>query len=69
MLYTVYVEFNRDFVMVNNTEITIGIKSKPVQGAANKEIIKKLAKHFGVSSSCVFIKAGSRSKIKMVEIS
>ncbi|HXG73838.1 MAG TPA: DUF167 domain-containing protein [Candidatus Nitrosotenuis sp.] len=69
MLYTVYVEFNRDFVMVNNTEITIGIKSKPVQGAANKEIIKKLAKHFGVSSSCVSIKAGSRSKIKMVEIS
>ncbi|MEM3064392.1 MAG: DUF167 domain-containing protein [Candidatus Nitrosotenuis sp.] len=69
MLYTVYVEFNKDFVMVNNTEITIGVKSKPVQGAANKEIIKKIAKYFGVSSSCISIKAGSRSKIKIVEIS
>lgn len=68
MLYTVHVEFNKDFVRVNGTEITVGIKSKPIQGAANKEIIKKLAKHFGVSSASVLIRAGSRSKTKTVEI-
>ncbi|MFN3655113.1 MAG: DUF167 domain-containing protein [Candidatus Nitrosotenuis sp.] len=68
MLYTVYVEFNKDFVRVSGTEITVGIKSKPIQNAANKEIIKKLAKHFSVSSASVCIRAGSRSKTKIVEI-
>ncbi|MEW6042730.1 MAG: DUF167 domain-containing protein [Thermoproteota archaeon] len=68
MPYAVYVEFNKDFVRVNGTEITVGVKSKPIQSAANKEIIKKLAKHFGVSSANVLIKSGSRSKTKMVEI-
>lgn len=68
MLYTVHVEFNKDFVRVNGTEVTVGIKSKPIHGAANKEIIKKLANHFGVSSVSVLIRAGSRSKTKIVEI-
>lgn len=68
MLYIVHVEFNKDFVRVNGTEITVGIMSKPIQGAANKEIIKKLAKHFGVSSAKALIRAGSRSKTKIVEI-
>ena len=50
------VEFNKDFVDVNNNEITVGVRSKPIDGEANKEIIKKLSKHFGVSSANVRIR-------------
>ncbi len=41
---------------------------KPIGGAANIEIIKKLAKHFGVSSANIAIKSGHKSKEKIVEI-
>ena len=68
MLYTVLVEFHKDFVSVNGTEITIGVMVKPVDGAANKEVIKKMAKHFGVSSANVSIKSGHKSRTKIVEI-
>lgn len=61
-------EFNKDFVEVDGNQITIGIKSKPVGGAANKEIIKKLAKHFGVPSVNVAIRSGHKSKEKIIEI-
>ncbi|HXW02570.1 MAG TPA: DUF167 domain-containing protein [Candidatus Nitrosotenuis sp.] len=62
-------EFNKDFVEVDGNQITIGIRSKPIDGAANKEIIKKLAKHFGVSSASVVIKSGHKSKEKIIDIS
>ena len=62
------VEFNKDFVDVNNNEITVGVRSKPIDGEANKEIIKKLSKHFGVSSANVRIRSGHKSKDKIVEI-
>ena len=53
---------------MSGNEITIGIRVKPVDGAANKEIIKKLAKHFGVSSANITIKSGYRSRDKIIEI-
>lgn len=68
-LYEIFVEFHKDFVKVEGNQITIGVRSKPVKGEANKEIIKKLAKHFGVPSSCVSIKFGKKTKKKLVEIS
>lgn len=69
MLYHVFVEFNKDFVDVVGNQITIGIRSKPIGGAANKEIIKKIAKHFGISSANIAIKSGHKSKDKIIEIS
>lgn len=68
MLYKVNVEFNREFISIEENQITIGIKSKPIKGEANKEIIKKLAKHFGVSSSLVQIKSGRKSNQKIIQI-
>lgn len=68
MIYVVSVEFNRDFIAVLDDKISIGIKSKPVKGEANKEIIKKIAKHFGVSSKSVKIKSGHKFREKIVEI-
>lgn len=69
VLYEIFVEFHKDFVKVEGNQITIGIRSKPVKGEANKEIIKKLAKHFGVPPSCVRIRSGQKTKKKIVEIS
>ncbi len=64
-----HVEFHKDFVSVSGSEITIGVKSRPLDGAANKEIIKKLAKHFGTSSANVVIRSGRTLKTKIIEIS
>ena len=40
----------------------------PVKGEANKEIIKKLSKHFQIPASSIQIKSGHKSKRKIVEI-
>ena len=60
--------FRQDFVEVVGNHITIGITAKPIGGEANKEIIKKLSKHFRVSSSNIAIKSGHRSREKIIEI-
>jgi uncharacterized protein (TIGR00251 family) len=67
-LYEVFVEFQKDFLKVEENQITIGIKSKPIKGQANKEIIKKISKYFEVSSSCVTIKKGQKTQKKIVEV-
>jgi hypothetical protein len=67
-LYEVNVEFNKEFLNIKENKITVGIKSKPIKGEANKEIIKKIAKHFGISTSLVQIKSGHKSKQKIIQI-
>jgi len=42
--------------------------SRPERGKANLELVKKLAKHFGVSSSQVHIITGLKSRKKIVEV-
>jgi uncharacterized protein len=68
VLYEEFVEFQKDFLKVDKNQITIGIKSKPIKGQANKEIIKKLSKYFKVSSSCIIIKKGQKAGNKIVEV-
>lgn len=48
--------------------LTIHLKSPPVDGKANAELIKYLAKEFGVTKSCITIKSGLSSRQKLVEI-
>lgn len=48
--------------------IRIGIKSKPVKGQANIELVKKIAKHFGISSNQIKILSGFKSTTKNIEI-
>jgi Uncharacterised ACR, YggU family COG1872. len=43
---------------VEGDKIIISLKSRPERGEANMELIKKLAKYFGVSSSQVKIVSG-----------
>ncbi len=68
MLYEVTVEFNKEILVIKENQITIGIKSKPIEGEANKEIIKKLAKYFKISASMVQIKSGHKSRQKIIQI-
>ena len=49
--------------------LKIKLNSLPVDGAANAELIKLLAKEFGVSKSQVEILSGQTSKLKQVKIS
>lgn len=44
------------------------IKSLPVYGKANEELVSLVAKHFGCAKSQVSIKSGAASKIKRVLI-
>ena len=48
--------------------LKVRIASPPVDGAANTELIKLLAKQFGVSKSDVEIIGGETSKTKRIKI-
>ena len=60
--------FRKDYVKIQDDLIEIGVMAKPVKGEANLEIIKKIAKHFGVSKSNVRIISGEKSRDKVVEV-
>jgi uncharacterized protein YggU (UPF0235/DUF167 family) len=69
LIYKVQVEFSKDFLKIEEDQICIEIKSKPIKGEANKEVIKKIAKYFAISTVAIQIKLGHKSKEKIIEIS
>ncbi len=68
MRYEVEVRFHRDFIEVRGNRIIIGLTSRPERGRANRELIRKLAKHFNLPQSHVRIVSGVKSRKKVVEI-
>jgi len=56
-------------VKVSEAEFVVSVKEPPVNGLANKAIIKTLADYFGVAPVRVKIISGWTSRQKMVEIS
>ena len=48
--------------------LTVHLKSPPIDGKANTELIQLLAKTFGVPKSAIRIKTGAGAKNKLVEI-
>ena len=68
MIYKVTVEFSKEFLDIEKNQIKIGVRTKPVKGEANKEIIRKIAKHFKISTRLVQIKSGYISSEKIIEI-
>jgi len=44
------------------------LKSPPVDGKANKELIGLIARHFGCPKSAVSIKSGAAGRMKFVKI-
>ena len=68
MRFNVEVQFHRDFVEIDGDRIMVGLTAMPKKGAANRELIRKLAKYFGLSSSQIRIISGLKSRNKIVEI-
>lgn len=56
-----------EFCEVYGDAIKIRIKAPAVEGAANKELVKFLAKSFKIPKSDILFKTGQNSKIKIVE--
>jgi uncharacterized protein (TIGR00251 family) len=46
----------------------VWVKSRPVKGAANKELIKVLADYFNTKKSNLRIKSGLTSPTKIIEL-
>jgi uncharacterized protein YggU (UPF0235/DUF167 family) len=53
---------------MDDGSLTVFIKERAVDGAANEGLLAALAKHFGVSKSKVQIESGFTSRIKRVDI-
>ena len=71
LIYIVKIKFNTldTFVLDDiKKEIEISIKSAPIKGKANKEIIQKISNHFNVKANDVKIVSGLYSKTKLVHI-
>jgi uncharacterized protein len=55
-------------VNVEARVLEVAVSSPPVDGAANKELIRTVAKHFGLGRSKVRIVSGERGRLKMLEL-
>jgi uncharacterized protein (TIGR00251 family) len=62
---------SRASLLVQNEDGTFvaQLKSPPVDGKANEELIALVAKHFGCRKSEVSIKSGGSSRTKLIQIS
>jgi uncharacterized protein YggU (UPF0235/DUF167 family) len=45
------------------------LRSSPVDGKANTELVALVAKHFGCARSCVSVISGAAARLKLVRIS
>lgn len=49
------------------THFTVAVKSVPVDGKANRDIIKALARYLGRAPSCLILRSGAKGKHKVFE--
>jgi uncharacterized protein (TIGR00251 family) len=69
MRYSVSVRFSSDgHLEVEGDRIAISLKARPERGMANRELVKKLADHFGVAEDRIKIISGLTSRKKLVEL-
>jgi hypothetical protein len=54
---------------VGDGSLRVSLKSPPVDGKANQELITLLAKKFKVAKSQITIKSGLSGKNKLIEVS
>lgn len=55
-------------VEVSGDDVTVYVRERAVDGAANEGLVKALADHFDVAPSRVRIVRGHTSRIKRVEV-
>jgi hypothetical protein len=58
-----------EFAGLHGKRLKIRIKAAPVDGKANKQLIKFLAKQFGVSKQRISISSGEGNRLKTLHIS
>ncbi|MEO1433104.1 MAG: DUF167 domain-containing protein [Cyanobacteria bacterium J06633_8] len=58
----------QEIIEEDDGSLTIRLKSPPVDGKANEELIKVLSKKFNVPKSYIRIKSGASSRQKLIEI-
>ena len=44
------------------------VKASPIEGRANEELVRLIARHFGVRKVQVSIKSGASGRLKLVQI-
>jgi uncharacterized protein (TIGR00251 family) len=72
MRVTVHVKprSSRSLVLgVKDGRLEVALHAPPVDGAANAELLRLLAVHFGVAKRSVRLVSGESSRTKIVEIS
>jgi len=57
-----------EIIEESNSFMRIKISAPPIEGKANKELIKFLAKHFDIKKSAISIKNGEKSRTKIIQI-
>lgn len=57
-----------DLVEAAGEGLTVFLRAKAVDGAANQALIRVLAKHFHVAKSQIAIVNGQKSRKKLVEV-
>ena len=50
-------------------ELEVAVAAPPVDGAANAELVRTLAEHYGVAKRDVEIVSGEKGRLKIVRIS
>lgn len=71
MRITVSVKTNarkNEVVKVDDSTYRIAVTASPIEGKANKAIIKLLAEYFDVPKSSVYIHSGAAVRKKIIEI-
>lgn len=71
MVITVKIRPNskhREEVVLSGEIVEVYVKAPAIEGRANEAAQKVLAKHYGVSLSCVTLVRGATSKFKVFEI-
>lgn len=53
---------------IGENQLIVFLKAPPIEGKANTELIKLLAKKYGVSCSAITIKSGLSSRQKLIQI-
>ncbi len=69
--FTVYVQPNAsrsEVVGLRGTALKVRLQAPPVDGAANKEVIRLLAKALDIPRSSIRIAAGEAARLKRVEV-
>ena len=54
---------------VKGGELEVAVAAPPVNGAANAELLRTVAEHFGVPKSTATIESGATSRSKLVRLS